>query len=100
MLKRNTVLALGFAALATLSLSNPAPAANMNGAINGMLNGSLNGSLNGAFNGSLNGAINGSLNGAFNGAINGNSSSGVMFDVVTLQAVKLALPDGTELAFR
>ena len=60
MLKRNTVLALGFAAFAALSLSNPAAAA----------------------------------------TLNGNSSSGVMFDAVTLQAAKLALPDGTELAFR
>jgi hypothetical protein len=92
MLKRSTVFALGFGALAALSLSNPALATGPNGMVNGQLNGTLNGNLNGTLNGNINGTLNGTLN--------GNSSSGVMFDIVTLQAVKLALPNGTELAFR
>jgi hypothetical protein len=84
MLKRSSLLALGFAALAAPWLSVPAAATGPNGTLNGNLNGNLNGTANGNLNGTA----------------NGNSSSGVMFDVVTLQAVKLALPDGTELAFR
>ncbi len=80
MLKRSLLLATGFAALAAMSLSNPAAASTINGL-----------SLNGL---SLNGL---SLNGL---SLNGNSSSGLMFDVPTLQAVRLALPDGTELLFR
>ena len=70
MLKRSLLLATGFAALAAMSLSNPAAASTINGL---------------------------SLNGL---SLNGNSSSGLMFDVPTLQAVRLALPDGTELLFR
>ena len=79
MLKRSLLLATGFAALAAMSLSNPAAASTINGL-----------SLNGL---KLNGL-------SLNGLQNGNSSSGLMFDVPTLQAVRLALPDGTELLFR
>ena len=65
MMKRSTVLAFGFAALAAMLLSNPAAASTIN-----------------------------SLNS------NGLQVNGLMSHFVTLQAVKLALPDGTELTFR
>jgi hypothetical protein len=92
MLKRRMVLALGFAALAAAWGSAPG-AANASLGVNSL---SQNGILE---NGLMENAL--SNNGiADNGIYDNGMMPGVATKFATFQAVRLALPDGSELTFR
>jgi len=80
MLKRNTVLALGFAALAAPLWSSPGVASTINALAPNAL----------AANALAANAL----------AANALAANGPVANFVTLQALRVALPDGTELTFR
>jgi len=85
MLKRNIVLALGFAALAA-SWSSPGVAALAANAL--------------AANALAANALAANALAANALAANALAANGVTTNFTTLQAVRLALPDGTEVSFR